>query len=83
MSRCLTPQTSRGSEVAGVVLNTPERATLRKREYGQRHAVAIRTVDNWLRKGLPHLKISERLVRIPVIDADAWLLEKFRVQRRA
>ena len=54
-----------------------------KHGYGRRWGVCARTLDNWLAAGLPHLKLSQRMVRIDIVAADAWLKEKFGTQRRA
>jgi hypothetical protein len=70
-------------------LNTTDAATgnkftaLDKVGFGQQFDVSKRTVDGWLADGLPHLKLSPRCVRIPVVEASAWVKEKFLTQRRA
>jgi hypothetical protein len=69
-------------------LQKPETATgykfaaLDKTSFGQRFGVSKRTVDSWLASGCPHLKLSARMVRLPVIEASAWVQEKFLTQRR-
>ena len=71
---------------------TPEAATSNlklaveitdKKGYGQRWTFSTRHVSNLLAQGLPHLKIGKRRVRIDIAEADAWMREKFRVQRRS
>lgn len=54
-----------------------------RREYAERWRVSLRTVDAWLRRGLPHVKVSFKVVRIVVDDADRWMVEHFGQQRRA
>jgi hypothetical protein len=52
-----------------------------KRGYAGHLLFAVRTVDNLLRQGLPHLKIGERRVRICILEADRWMCERFGQQR--
>ena len=54
-----------------------------KKGYGARWQSSVRTVDNWIARGLPHLKIGARRVRIDIAEADAWMRSQFSVQRRA
>lgn len=54
-----------------------------KRGYAQRWQGSTRWVDGLLAQGLPHMKIGKRRVRLCIPDADAWMQEHFRVQRRA
>jgi len=54
-----------------------------KRGFAQRLQCSTRFVDGLLANGLPHLKISNRRVRILIADADNWLRDQYRVQRRA
>ena len=74
------------------VLEQPEHATgnesplaspfTDKRNYGRRWNGSPRWVDGLLAQGLPHLKIGKRRVRICIAEADSWMRETFRVQRR-
>ena len=54
-----------------------------KKGYGQRWQSSVRTVDNWLKAGLPHLKIGARRVRIQVEEADTWMHDRFAVQHHS
>jgi len=54
-----------------------------KKEYASRWSFSLRTIDNLLRDGLPHLKVGKRRVRIFVADADLWMRERFSQQRAA
>jgi hypothetical protein len=54
-----------------------------KRGYSQRWQFSTRKCDDLIAQGLPHLKIGKRRVRICIPEADAWMVEQFRVQRRA
>ena len=71
-------------------VHTPEADTgknlpvvLDKRGYADRWHFSVRTIDNFLAQGLPHFKIGKRRVRISVPEADAWMREKFAIQRRS
>jgi excisionase family DNA binding protein len=47
-----------------------------KRQLAVRLGVSIRTVDNLLVRGLPHIKLSQRLIRFPRAAVDEWLAER-------
>lgn len=68
---CINPEVATGQT---------KLAALDKVAYGQRFDVSKRTVDNWLTMGLPHLKLSERAVRIPLEEGDRWVRERFLTQ---
>ena len=53
-----------------------------KRGFAQRWQFSPRMVDNFLKAGLPHLKIGSRRVRIVVTEADSWMLENYGTRRR-
>ena len=53
-----------------------------KRGFAQRWQGSTRWVDDLLARGLPHLKIGKRRVRLCIPEADAWMQEQFRTQRR-
>jgi excisionase family DNA binding protein len=52
-----------------------------KKELAARLGVSIRTVDNLLTRGLPHLKLTRKLTRFPRLAVDEWLAG--RLVRRA
>jgi hypothetical protein len=54
-----------------------------KRGYAAHWGFSVRKCDQLLAKGLPHLKISARQLRINIAEADAWMKEQFHTQRRA
>jgi hypothetical protein len=54
-----------------------------KRGFAQRWQGSVRWIDGLLAQGLPHLKIGKRRVRICIAEADSWMQEQFRTQRRA
>jgi excisionase family DNA binding protein len=47
-----------------------------KRQLAARLGVSIRTIDNLLMRGLPHLKLTRKLVRFPRAAVDEWLAER-------
>ena len=69
--------------------NTPEVVTgtkltadiTDKRGYADHWGFSLRKIDQLLAKGLPHCKISARMVRICIAEADAWMNAQFRTQR--
>ena len=52
-----------------------------KKQFAERLGVSLRTVDNLLAKGMPHVKLTRKLIRIPRAAADEWMAE--RLVRRA
>jgi hypothetical protein len=52
-----------------------------KRGYAERWQFSLRHVDNLIAKGLPHLKIGARRVRILTDEADSWMRATFGTQR--
>jgi hypothetical protein len=52
-----------------------------KRGYAQHWQFSVRKCDQLLAKGLPHLKISARQIRINIPEADQWMREQFQTQR--
>ena len=70
-----TPQAAGGIEQSAATICD-------KRAYAARWQSSVRSVDNWLSQGCPHLKIGSRRVRINVVEADQWMRDKFSVQRR-
>ncbi len=47
-----------------------------KKELAARLGVSIRTVDNLLARGLPHVKLTRKLLRFPRAVVDGWLLDR-------
>jgi len=47
-----------------------------KRQLAARLGVSVRTIDNLLLRGLPHLKLTRKLVRFPRAVVDEWLTER-------
>jgi excisionase family DNA binding protein len=44
-----------------------------KRQLAARLGVSVRTIDNLLVRGLPHLKLTRKLTRFPRAAVDEWL----------
>jgi excisionase family DNA binding protein len=47
-----------------------------KRQLAARLGVSVRTIDNLLTRGLPHLKLTRKLTRFPRAVVDEWLAER-------
>ena len=62
--------------VANDVSVAPGREYEDKRQLAARLGVSVRTIDNLLVRGLPHLKLTRKLTRFPRAAVDAWLAER-------
>ena len=47
-----------------------------KRQLAARLGVSVRTIDNLLVRGLPHLKLTRKLTRFPRAAVDEWLAQR-------
>jgi len=47
-----------------------------KKELAARLGVSVRTIDNLLTRGLPHIKLTRKLTRFPRVAVDEWLAER-------
>ena len=54
-----------------------------KRDVAAMLQMSVRTVDNFVAKGCPHLRVSSRRLRFDMGEVRLWLAENFHVQRRA
>jgi excisionase family DNA binding protein len=54
--------------------NEPEFET--KRQLAARLGVSVRTIDNLLARGLPHVKLTRKLRRFPRVAVNGWLAER-------
>ena len=52
-----------------------------KRQLAARLGVSVRTIDNLLACGLPHVKLTRKLTRFPRVAVNEWLAER-EVRRR-
>jgi hypothetical protein len=69
-----TPETAAGNTTAADIVD--------KKLYAARWLLSLRTIDNLLRAGLPHMAVGRRRIRICVPEADAWMRERYFTQRR-
>lgn len=54
-----------------------------KKQVAEFIGLSVRTVDLYVSRGMPHLKLGSRRCRFDLVEVRAWLNENFRVQRRA
>ncbi len=54
-----------------------------KRDVAAMLQMSIRTVDNFVAAGCPHLRVSSRRLRFDMAEVRQWLADNFRTQRRA
>lgn len=54
-----------------------------KRDVAAMVQMSVRSVDNFVAKGCPHLRVSSRRLRFDMGEVRQWLAENFRTQRRA
>jgi predicted DNA-binding transcriptional regulator AlpA len=47
-----------------------------KRQLAARLGISVRTVDNLMLRGLPHIKLTRKLTRFPRGPVDEWLAER-------
>lgn len=52
-----------------------------KQDVAAMFGVCLRTVDNLLAKGMPHLKLGSRRCRFDLADVEQWANRSFRVER--
>lgn len=53
-----------------------------KRDVAQMVQMSVRSVDNFVAKGCPHLRVSSRRLRFDMAEVRQWLADNFRTQRR-
>ena len=76
MEHATTPDTATGNSLAA------QSPITSKKGYAQRWQGSPRWIDGLLAKGLPHMKIGARRVRISIPEADEWMHAQFGQQRR-
>jgi len=59
--------------------NTGNDQLFKKKDTAFYLGVTTRSVENMMRRGLPHLKLSSRATRFRRADLDAWLEEQCKV----
>jgi len=68
---------------------SPGQSALTVPRYGSKRDVAamlqmsVRSVDNFVAKGCPCLRVSSRKLRFDMAEVRQWLSETYRTQRRA
>jgi predicted DNA-binding transcriptional regulator AlpA len=53
-----------------------------KRDVAAMLQMSVRSVDNFVARGCPHLKVSSRRLRFDMAEVRVWLADTFRTQRR-
>jgi excisionase family DNA binding protein len=64
------------SSAEGGTGQTPAPDYENKRQLAARLGVSVRTIDNLLKRGLSHLKLTSKLIRFPRAAVDEWLAER-------
>jgi phage terminase Nu1 subunit (DNA packaging protein) len=54
-----------------------------KRDVAAMVQMSVRTVDNFVAAGCPHLRVSSRRLRFDMAEVRQWLADNFREQHRA
>ena len=54
-----------------------------KRDVAAMLQMSVRSVDNFVARGCPHLRVSSRRLRFDMGEVRLWLADNFRTQRRA
>jgi predicted DNA-binding transcriptional regulator AlpA len=73
-----TPDTANGNQPLATV---PTRYGS-KRDVAAMLQMSVRTVDNFVAAGCPHLRVSSRRLRFDMAEVRQWLSDNFRTQRR-
>jgi excisionase family DNA binding protein len=47
-----------------------------KRQLAARLGVSVRTIDNLLARGMPHVKLTRKLTRFPRVAVNDWIAER-------
>jgi predicted DNA-binding transcriptional regulator AlpA len=76
-----SPETETDAQKFSATNNNP--ATFgSKKDVARMLQMSVRSVDNFLAAGLPHVKISSRRVRFDLPECRQWFKERFGQQRR-
>lgn len=81
-----TPDTAPGNQTSLAALSAQGREL--PAHYGSKRDVAamvqmsVRSVDNFVAAGCPHLKLGKRRLRFDMGEVRQWLADNFRTQRR-
>lgn len=63
-------------DVSGGVSHANPKDYESKKELAARLGVSVRTIDNLLTRGLPHIKLTRKLTRFPRVAVDEWLVQR-------
>ena len=58
------------------VAQPPARDYEDKKQLAARLGVSVRTIDNLLKRGLPYIRLTRKLLRFPRAAVDEWLAER-------
>lgn len=81
MKTLIQPDAAAGNKSATLSDAPPRYGS--KRDVAQMVQMSVRSVDNFLRDGCPHLKLGKRRVRFDLGEVRMWLADNFRTQRRS
>jgi len=62
--------------------NTNPTALGTKKDLAAMVQMSVRSIDNYLTQGLPHIKLSSRRVRFDLPECRQWFKDQFSQQRR-
>lgn len=62
--------------------SSPDDLYLTKNEVAARYRVCTKTIANWIKNGLPALRIGSRCLRSRRDEVEKYLAEKFQTGRR-
>lgn len=62
---------------------TTDFIVMNKQEYGKRWKICRDKVNGLIRDGLPVVRLGHRIVRIEVLEADAWIKSHYTQNGRA
>ena len=78
MQNIQTPESSPGNSA---LVQVPRYGG--KKDVASMVQMSVRSVDNFVAQGCPHLKLGKRRVRFDMAEVRQWLADNFRTQRRA
>ena len=76
------PEPVAGNPEATVTTNHNSLRYGSKRDVAQMLQMSVRSVDNFVARGCPHLKVSSRRLRFDMAEVRQWITDTYRIQRR-
>lgn len=76
----IAPESAKGQSPLAAPAEIQPRL-VRKHALARANSVSIRTVDNWLRRGCPHVSITRRLTLFDPVAVHDWLMSNFGARR--